>query len=338
MKILAINNYSLEATLTKSQNGDMPAHHTWGVDYLRSKGYSIDLQLFTNGGGKIKSRIAELWYNIKNIRTFSKYDVVISFCNPVIGFSALFKKLGLLRRVRLYTLVHHLPNHPELCSGYDRIFFLSSNIMEEAQRRYPSLARKMSYLEWGPDLPFYEEAYHKITSKEIVEMPIVISNGKTARDIGLLESACEELGTSCIIITDKARCKTPNVVASGKKGQNAIKDIDLLNYMTQSDVSVIPVVVRPSKTSLCGLTSFLDALALGQPIVMSDNTNISVDIEALKIGKIYKSGDKEDLEEKLKFFIQNPNYIKEYGQRAREYALKHSYLDYCKQLQNFISK
>lgn len=338
MKILAINNYSLEGTIRKSQNGDMPAQHTWGVDYLRSQGNAVDVKLFTNGGGKIKSRLYELWYNIKNINTYRKYDVVVSFCNPVIGFSALFKSIGLLKHTRLYTLVHHLTNHPELYSGYDGIFFLSKQIMEEAKRRYPSLSHKMTYLEWGPEMSFYEEAYRTIVEKGVVGKPVVISNGKTSRDIDLLETSCDELDIPCVIVTDKARSQKANVVASGIKGQNAIKDVALLDYMAKSDISIVPVAKGKSATSLCGLTSFLDALALGQPIIMSDNTNISVDIEALEIGEIYQAGNKEDLKTKLLFFVDHPERIREYGDRARAYAMNHTYLDYCKQLTGLISK
>ena len=34
MKILAINNYSLEACLSASRRKEGPAHHNWGVDFL----------------------------------------------------------------------------------------------------------------------------------------------------------------------------------------------------------------------------------------------------------------------------------------------------------------
>jgi len=60
------------------------------------------------------------------------------------------------------------------------------------------------------------------------------------------------------------------------------------------------------------------------------------DIEALGIGTYYKAGDKDDLKAKMQVFISNPLKIKECGSRAREYALKHTYADYCKQLAEYI--
>lgn len=51
MKILAINNYSLETCLKKSNIGVMPAHHTWGCDYFLQKGYTVDVKNFNNSGG-----------------------------------------------------------------------------------------------------------------------------------------------------------------------------------------------------------------------------------------------------------------------------------------------
>lgn len=54
MKILAINNYSLEACLSASRRKEGPAHHNWGVDFLL-KDNEVDFLNFDNskGGGNI---------------------------------------------------------------------------------------------------------------------------------------------------------------------------------------------------------------------------------------------------------------------------------------------
>lgn len=50
----------------------------------------------------------------------------------------------------------------ELYSEYDKIFFLSKQVMEIAKEKYLNLADKMMYLEWGSDLSFYEETYKEM--------------------------------------------------------------------------------------------------------------------------------------------------------------------------------
>lgn len=226
----------------------------------------------------------------------------------------------------------------ELGSGYDRIFFLSRQVMEKTKTQQPHLADKMPQLEWGPDMEFYQETYKTHLLKDPVHIPTVISNGKTGRDLRIAEAACKELEMPLVAITDMAELYYAKVVSSGEKGKNAITDRDMLEYMNDCDILLIPVVPEKSPNSLCGLTSFNDALAMGMPVVMSDNTNISVDIEALRIGKVYRAGDKEDMKRQLSFFAEHPDKIKEYGHNARKYAEQHTYLDYCKQLEKFLSE
>lgn len=219
-----------------------------------------------------------------------------------------------------------------LFSGYDRIFFLSRQVMELTRQSHPSLAGKMEYLEWGPDLPFYESTYQAIQQRTRETSPVLISTGKTSRDLPLMIDACQELGLHTIIITDVVQTSLPMTFTAGGKGENALPGDEMRDLMAQSDISVIPVVAERSKESLCGLTSFLDALALGQPIIMSDNTNISVDIDALRIGLTYKAGDKEDFERQVTYMVEHPAFMDECGRNARQYALAHSYEHYCRQL------
>lgn len=265
------------------------------------------------------------------MRKLRCYEVIIAFANPLIGWLALFKAWGLLHG-RLYTVVHHHAKHMFLFSGYDRIFFLSRQVMELTRRSHPSLADKMEYLEWGPDLPFYEATYQAMLQRASHKDPILISTGKSSRDLSLLIEACRELSLQVLIITDVVQTSLPMTFSAGRKGQNALLGNEMRDIMEQSDISVIPVVAEQSEETLCGLTSFLDALALGQPIIMSDNTNISVDIDALRIGLTYKAGDKEDFKRKVSYMVAHRDFMKECGQNARRYALSHSYERYCRQL------
>lgn len=51
MKILAINNYSLEKCLKDSENLNGPAHHNWGCDYFIQNGHKVEVMCFKNSGG-----------------------------------------------------------------------------------------------------------------------------------------------------------------------------------------------------------------------------------------------------------------------------------------------
>lgn len=111
----------------------------------------------------------------------------------------------------------------------------------------------------------------------------------------------------------------------------------MVKYMLKTDVAVIPVKKSPNNSgTLCGLTSFLDALGLGKAIIMSDNTNIDVDIEQNQMGLYYKAGDVEDLKKKMQYCEDNPDVVRDFGRHSRIYGETHSYEHYCKQLEEVI--
>ena len=328
MKILAINNYSLEACLSASRRKEGPAHHNWGVDFLL-KDNEVDFLNFHNSRGIFYLNI--LMFCIRHFGRFRKYDVIISFFNPCIGFLAYLKRLGFLK-CRLFTVVHHRCRYMLLSSGYDKIFFLSKQILNSVKKDYFHLSDKMVWLDWGADLDFYNAHFEKIKSKDIKAVSVAISTGKTYRDIALFSKACKKINIPYILITDKVESSnSPHIISSGKKGVNPVSYPAMLDYMVESSISVIPVLSNFPSTSLCGLTSFLDALALGQPIIMSDNTNISVDIEKEGIGLVYRAGDERDLSDKILYMVSHPQFCKSCGEKARQYAIKHDYKAYCRQ-------
>lgn len=69
---------------------------------------------------------------------------------------------------------------------------------------------------------------------------------------------------------------------------------------------------------------------------MSNNTNIAIDIEAERMGVIYKAGDKKSLEQAIKKIINNPNEYQIMQQNCRRWAKNHDFLNYCSQLYNVI--
>ena len=46
LNILAVNNYSLDDAFRRNKKGLQPAHHCWGIDYLRECGHSVHTELF----------------------------------------------------------------------------------------------------------------------------------------------------------------------------------------------------------------------------------------------------------------------------------------------------
>ncbi len=344
MKILAINNYPIDEVYRLAQIGSMPSHHCWGVDFLRKKGDFVRCLLYKNPFvshsyiiTKVINTIYELYFNLKVLLMSYKYDVIISFATPLIRFIPFFKSIGLCK-ANLITLVHHFGDNIILNKkngGYDYILFLSQDIM----RYYEKSGYKGNFkcLQWGPDLCFYSSFFLDMqkTIESRSKAFVCVSTGKTNRDINLFLNACKSSGIDFVIITDKVNSTSENIIQSKKNGNNAVPYLDMMKYLSHTAVNVVPICNAPSGT-LCGLTSVLDGLALGLPLVIADNSNIGIDFALLNIGIQYKHGNIKDLEEKLIFLKNNMDLYLQMSKNARNYAEKYSYENYCKNLYGII--
>jgi glycosyltransferase involved in cell wall biosynthesis len=85
----------------------------------------------------------------------------------------------------------------------------------------------------------------------------------------------------------------------------------------------IPMVAQDG---LCGLTSLMDALGAGKPVIMTRNRLIDLDIEALGIGRWVAPGDVDGWIDAMRFFEDNPDEAAAMGRQAR--ALVNDGLDY----------
>lgn len=325
MKILAINNYDLEWAY--NEPGKVPMHQTWGVDYMRELGHQVDTMTYINRGGQLKL----LKFNLALLKKAFCYDVIISFYSPCIYVLAYLKVLGIIK-AKLYTFVHHHGKRLYVPKGFDGLIYLSKNIKDLDDKLYHL---NNSYLiDWNPQLAFYEESYLEMNDTKSIRYrnPIFISTGKSSRNHQLLVAACHDLRCKAIIFD---KCIISDNYISGEVPQGYPY---MLKKMSQSAINIVPCKNRGTNTGLCGLTSVIDGLALGIPLLMSDNTNISFDIEKEGFGLYYKADNLEDLKEKMNYMISNPKVLENMGNKARAFALKHNYSDYCSKLMDIILK
>jgi glycosyltransferase involved in cell wall biosynthesis len=68
---------------------------------------------------------------------------------------------------------------------------------------------------------------------------------------------------------------------------------------------------------MIGLTSLLDALALGKAVIMTQYSHINIDIEKEGIGLWVMPGDVAGWRKAISYLLENPNETQEMGKRAR---------------------
>lgn len=157
--------------------------------------------------------------------------------------------------------------------------------------------------------------------------------------------ALDPLNAKSIIITSKLdftyNKDKINVISGDIKSNNSLSAVDTYKYYSISRFICIPCApkVGRNKFGLNGLTSFVDAVVMHKPVLISDNTNMGIDVEGLGIGVTYKAGNVDDMSKKMKMMLSMSD--EDYDKMClnmKEYSKSHNYDVFCKELISIISE
>lgn len=311
-KVLYINDYANDPTILDSCNSfEYPRHHLWGVDRL-SQDYDIIFAQFPKH--KLMNKLYILYANIYIFIKNWNCDIIYS---ALPGFSLLFllcKKIG-LKKYKVVSVVHHPTSRLVGKSVYDKLIFISPLVQEAFN--YSKLHTKFIF--WGGDLGFY--SHYKVSLLHEYDF---ICAGKTLRDYDLFYEIVPSYSSRYIVFGSKS------------SAENEISYPELMTFYNVSKFSIIPIIPFGENNDipvLSGLTSFIDSICLGIPVLMSDNTLIGIDIEKLGMVFFYNAGDDSDFSKKVnevlslsqdEYNIMRSNCIR--------FAASHSYEEFCNQL------
>lgn len=318
MKLLYINDYANDYLYVKKcEEKKYPSQHLWGVMEL--------LHHFDVKFSKVyKLRYSKISLLINNLLIFMRNWNINVVYSALPGYTicfALCKKLGICR-YRLISIVHHPTSFILFPECYDKLIFISPVVHKIFEDKYPHLKSRFEYLFWGGDMDFYD--YYKIKCPLKYDF---ISAGKTLRDYSLYFK-----GLSSLL------CKYIDI-GSRSSRQNEISYSSLMQLYNESRFVVIPILpLGDSPSVLSGLTSFLDAICLGLPILISDNTLIGIDVEKEGMGYVYKAGNEDDFICKSKRLLATTS--EEYltmSKKCIDFALKNNYKKFSDNLIEIIN-
>lgn len=327
-RLLFINNYDMAQSRKSYLAGNSPSHHQFGTSELIATGeYQVDYMLAAPKG--YKSRVLKLlslfpiWFGIYS--KARKYDLVYGGADFTVDFLGIMKKIGLFKPT-LVTIFHHPPFPLRLkMERFDHILFLSRFALKEMQQLFPAQAASMKFMQWGPDLSFYDRLAPVPNYQKKQEEMVFISNGKTHRDHEILVSAAEHVGCPTVIVCDEwslpsnyseACCYTKIF------NQNRPDDTRMVKLLNDCSVLVVPTPATGHRLGPIGLTSLVDAIALGMPIITASNTVFTDIVENHRMGIVYEAGNLAELEKAMNQFKENPELIAEYGKNAFEFGQK----------------
>jgi glycosyltransferase involved in cell wall biosynthesis len=325
MTILFLNNYPMDRAWRLWQEGLYPGHHLWGATELEKHGIRVEILpherwRFLNRIGTTLRLTKYLDQQIRVLLRGPSHDLVLSGCY---GNTHL---LGTLRSLRLYgkplaMIVHHPIRKSRLnaavLGGHDRIFFLSRRVLESVESEFALERSRLELLDWGPDLAFYRESAAR---GETTSPSCIVSAGKTDRDYDTLIEAFAEipypLRIHCSSDSGPRSSRPPDHVHvnRGAGGENPVPYRELLREYESALGIAIPLRETPL---MAGLTSLLDAMAVGKAVVMTRNPWIDIDIEAEGIGLWVEPGDVGGWRRAITFLLEHPTETREMGRRGR---------------------
>ena len=184
-------------------------------------------------------------------------------------------------------------------------------------------SHKLKLIHWGPDLPFYDHLLAEMPDRKPEGF---ISTGKENRDVDTLLQAFAATNEKLDLYI-AVSCGNINY----KKiiDPYALPDSIRIHYTD----GVIPyelgkLVARKSCIVICcldfpytvGLTTLVEAFALGIPVICSRNPNFEIDIDKEGIGITVEYNDVQGWIDAIRYIADHPEEARRMGENARKLA------------------
>ena len=330
LRALFINDYLMTKAMEEWRRGEYPAHHLFGVTHLPARGVEVEIVPYGEYSRlrtRLTSVFGDLWQQWSVLRWRKPYDVLYS------GSQYDSFLLSVLRRLKLYrhplvATMHHLAKGPlrrprlfrALYGGHDMLLCMSAEIRDEIVEQLGFPSERVRMVGWAVDLEFYSAS-----PMPTAEPAMVIAAGKTKRDYDVLVQGAS--GVACRVEIYCSALSAPTVPVPANVSVHydtehadqtaALSMRDLLERYRTCRVVAIPLQASEVRGTT-GLTSLLEALAMGRPVIMT--TNSFLDIERAGVGVVVEPGDSAGWHAAMSTLAGDMTRASEMGARARELA------------------
>lgn len=214
--------------------------------------------------------------------------------------------------------------------GIDFMFFFSKKLINDSLKSKKAPSSKLKLIHWGPDLAFYDKII-----EDSLNFPKkgFISTGKENRDLKTLLHAFSQTNHQLDIYIAESNNNinyrkiveeftlSPSIHVYYKDG---VIPYELAKIVASKSFIVIPCL---EFSYTVGLTTLVEALALGIPVICSRNPNFEIDIDKEKIGITVDYGDVEGWKNAINYLAEHPKEVEEMGRKARKLAEEHYNLE-----------
>ena len=326
-RVLFMNDYPMDTVFEAWQSGEFPGQHLFGVSHFAEHGIGVQILPFGEYSDRrtaIKQRFGDLHQELRILTWTSPYDIVYSGSQYDTMLLSILRRMGLFRK-HIVATMHHVPKgllgRPSIFrfvfGHHDRLLCLSEDIQRDLVERVRMPRQKLNLVGWAVDLDFYK------IEESPVGPPLALSAGKTKRDYDTLAKAFAGLDCRLEIYCSVQSAPQVQPVSNiqvfydteSPTQSAALGFPQLLERYRDSLLVAIPLQASEVRGRTSGLTSLLEAMAMGRPVVMT--TNSFLDIEKEGVGFFVEPSDIEGWREAINYLVNHPDEAKEMGRRAR---------------------
>lgn len=245
---------------------------------------------------------------------------------------AFLKSLGFYRKRKIIAISHkRLKTGKNVLEGFiyrlvykhiDMFFFHSQQNLDDSVELGLTKRSKAKFFYWGDDLSYVDRTY-KMSMGDFF-----ISTGRENRDFDLMIRAFVKTNAQLELYTN--RINYGNNYEDLEEYQNKYPNVDIKFVDKSNDTTIrlaqrtaecrcVMIPLMKDQINYCvGLTSIIEAMAMGKPIISSPNPYSPVDIAKEKIGIVADS--EEEWIAAINYMQDHPAEAEAMGQRARRMA------------------
>ena len=338
MKVYFYHTQDLNMIHKKWKEGRFPGHFLYGATHLPEEGIEVVLHKYKS----IPSRCRLMWYVAWSILTCREhFDAIYATHWDGLELIIFLRALHLYRRPII--IWHHQPimeadsKMREMTArwfykGIDHMFFFSERLIQESLKSPKANPDRMPVCTWGADLVSYDRLMKEYPVEEHVGF---VSTGKEKRDMPTLIRAFSATGQELNIYIAYNACGDNYVEILNDLRPSANVHINFIkgfipNELAQKVWAAKFVVICCQETNYTvGLTTLVEALAFGLPVISTRNETYPFDIEAEGVGITVPYYDSVAWEKAIRFLVSNPEEAEEMGRKARELAERTFNLENC---------
>ena len=310
--------------------GNFPGHLLYGATHLADEGIGVVWHRHSpDNGRRLRSAIRNAW---RVLTCKKKFDAVYATKYNGLELLIFLRAVGLYRKPIF--LWHHQPVTVSkgrmrnmlsrlFYKGIDHMFFFSDHILEASLATGKVSRDKVQQCPWGADLDFYD----RLTAAYTAERKDFISTGKERRDMPTLLAAfgnCKELRLDLITAADCCGTNYEEMLSVASIPENVSVTINRTMWIPELAERILThrcVCICCKETNYTvGLTTLVEALAFGMPVIISKNPNQPFDAQKEGCGITVDYNDVQGWTDAIRYIASHPEEARLMGQRARELA------------------